>query len=351
MTYCHNGFSSAGDLVDPIWVNSATRLSDGEKRLFAQQNEIYVSLWSSQELNRVLIWADQFPWIKFFVGGPLAPWLIRTEDFPNSVQLCTGLVEDVLGVDYDPKRWKCILPHTSTEMRIYSFYSGTTCYWGKCTFCSTHIKGSKAHLDRPYDLSRLESAPAGTIFLTNPSMSPKDLECLPTLNCEDKVYLFYAASNTDTYAALEQMLPKITKPAAYVARIGVEFPSEKMLRLMNKNSTLDILIKFINLLDAYGVRKHLTYISGWPETTREDVEEAKKFFDALNDKDDERTIHAVNRLHFPLDKPYIDKERKQLIYCYYPSLPEDVQKLDDEYVALFKNRKGGVSYNPAYPLW
>jgi len=334
ITYCSNGFSRIWDLAKPLWIEDTGYLSDQQKKLFSEQDQIYVSLWYGYLLQYVLSWASIYKDTTFIIGGPMAPLLSTIKgSLGANVEVNCDDIETIFGIKLTPDMWKVELPNI-TKLQLYSYGISDKCYWGKCTFCYPETKGSKS--DNPIDLDTIARSPAGTIFLAHPSLTRAQIKVFPELDFSNKKYMFYVRGDTITYKAFAKVLPKVPYPEKLIARIGVEFPSDRMYDIMKKGVTIKEQAKLINLLDEFGIRKVLFYIVGWEELREQDISEAKKFFDLLIDTEDKRTLHSICRMCYRIP-PRISNG--QAYFYTYANLAGKAKELNDEYYNLLTSRK------------
>lgn len=280
----HNGFSAAYDhlkeLGDFIWLpkNKGFPITSGD---------VYVSLMYKSDLRAIIESARDNSGMTVHVGGPL----VSTSDIfkhglPNVKSYPTKMVEEVFNIPYDPNNWGLDIPTSLLDGGAiaynYGAISGTGCPWAKCTFCKC-MKSTKNYkeLERftngipvvPYDGYKY-------IWIRSASLDPAFLDRLEPL---DKVmYCAYTRGDWNAYKKL------VSAPIhrGMLFSIGVELPSDRMLRYMIKGSTVESLIKTSNLLTNSGSRVHMNFILGWPNLKESDVDGVKNFLSRLKNKNE-----------------------------------------------------------------
>jgi len=334
ITYCCNGFSRMWDITEPLWLEDNGVLSVEQKELFSKQDEIYVSLWYAYLVRYILSWADIYRRTKFIVGGPMASLLYMIkESLPANIEVSCEDLESFFDIELRPNMWRVELPNI-TDLQLYSYGISDSCYWGKCTFCYQETRGSKSNNE--IDLDSIARSPAGTVCLAHPSLTNSQIKIFPELDFSNKKYMFYVRGDVETYDSFIKTLPKVPYPEKLIARIGIEFPSNRMYRIMKKGVTVQSQTKLINLLDEYGIRKVLFYIVGWQELVKDDMTEARKFFESLIDIENKRTLHSICKLCYQIPPRISDG---QAFFYAYTNPDGEAKKLNNDYYNLVTSRK------------
>jgi RimJ/RimL family protein N-acetyltransferase len=335
--FYENGFSSIWDIAKPTWVDQ-----DEELTIQPGITRVYASVWQALDLVKTINLAKKYRDIQFFMGGPFVNYATPAQKqrlvVPPNLRAVEGTIEELLGLEHNPSRWKVEIPDRKDYYRVYSFYIRDSCTWGRCTFCSSRFMKNCG--DRAYDITRLREAPAGGVWLAAPDMD--DISFLPNLDYSNKQYHGYLRGGGAEYDKLREVIPKV--PAEKLSfTIGVEFPSNRMLRHMRKGLTVESLIKVINYLYDSGAYLLLTYITGWDNLIPEDIEEAKQFFGALHDQEDKRTRHRRSVLC--LDKGDVPVIGGDNIIWYMKTLSGSALALDTQWCNMLRNRPGGFMYS------
>ena len=339
-----NGFSDTYDLCknkgDFYWVNSSKQLKgfgknkvkDTNFNLPINQGIVYVSVYYLSQLYQVYLWALQYPNINFIAGGPAVNQNIfeLKIKLPKNINLIESTVEEYFGVTNFSYDWNLELPDNDYSMILsYTYTLSSRCYWGKCIFCN-YSQGKRNRPDICFNFLDVPYLGRQRINLYTPSMTSKQLNnILYTLPYDDKVrYDIYLRGNKMERETLKQIFANRTSKFPQVKFIiGVEFPTNRMLKYINKNVNVDGIIKTINLI-ADNARNYiqiqLPFILGWNNLEKNDIVDLKKFFKQLP-YDKIRITFSANMLTAKLNTPVYDTyERKKELYIgpfYYGFMP------------------------------
>ena len=277
-----NGFNYVHDYVEVRWVDIRK-----ENEFIPKDKDVYISVWFPVHQKIAIRWARKYPSNTFTLGGPLYQnheFKYKDMDLPyvlpHNIKIQTGLVEEMLGVPVDHKNWKLNFPYNQYKFQ-YSYYIGSRCYWRGCSFCC-NARYVDYDIRNGYDLETLYNAPKGTVFLSTPAILPSMLkDILPNLNYKNKGYFLYLRAGKKELESLKKIVNKIERPDRIIFGLGVEFPSDRMLRVMNKGITLQEYIDMILFLKETGFRFNCLYITYWPEIEEEDLKDARYFFKSI----------------------------------------------------------------------
>ena len=335
-----NGFSYVWDEAHPIWLNEDT------EKLPIEAEKVYVSVVSTAEISKVWKWAKEHPQIQFIVGGPAIwpgpPFIKLLEPIPHNLTLVEGFAESIFNRPVDLKTWKLSFPIVAPGTIVcYTYHMGDGCDWSKCIFCCE--KTRKIRELRGYDIEPLWDAPPGVVFLVNDSLKVEDLYVLEKFNYSNKKYRLYIRATDRVYEALKIILPRLNKPENLAFQMGVEFPSDRMYKWMNKGTTIREVSKVLRLLSEYGCYFRLSYISDWPNLTDSDITSAKDFFDSLENCDSIIGNHYIRPLLVFNNelKKYADKEVRvgPFVIGYTATLTEKEKLLNNEWKNLVMSRQ------------
>jgi len=330
-----NGFSDTYDLCknkgDFYWVNHSKQLQGfGQNRienikvdLPISQGTVHVSAYYLSQLYQCYQWALQYPSINFIIGGPAAnPDVFTTTDFifPTNMHLTTKTVEEFFNIPNFSGKWNLELPDNDTSMTLsYTYTLSSVCYWGKCIFCN-YSQGSRQRSDIGFEFQDVNYAGKQRVNLYTPSMTSKQLkELLYTLNYDEKIrYDIYLRGNESERRALDEIFSNKTKKLPQVKFIvGVEFPSIRMLKYINKNVTVAGVLKTINMIAEHahkGIQIQLPFILGWNNLELNDIVELENFLSQLP-YDKVKFAFSANLLTAKLHTYVFDNyERKKDLY-------------------------------------
>ncbi|MEA3231310.1 MAG: hypothetical protein U9Q05_06100 [Thermodesulfobacteriota bacterium] len=319
-SYCDltNGFSDTYDLCrgkgDFFWVEHEGDSSKWhsekiytDRKLPIDKGTVYVSAAYINHFYQAYIWSRHYPEIEFIVGGPVTasrecapdtwdPLYFQVRDnvrFPGNLKITGQSVEDIFGTANFSGRWQLEVPHAvvDPESPIYLSYTlDNSCYWGKCIYCN--IKEAPRDLFRRREIMNCEFAqlphPGRKIVRLNTgSITPKNIrEILPSLpRRTDLEYRTFMRSAKAENQALKNALAKMEGGfPALTLGIGIEFPSDRMLRFMGKGITNADILETLRICGQYKVKVNGNVILGWGNLLEEDVRDLEQFFENMPDQ-------------------------------------------------------------------
>ena len=327
-----NGFSYVWDYANPVWVELDQKLNVVTPIDFSNYQVVYVSVSFFEHIFIVLDWARENPQISFIMGGPAITALPALQwemyKIPSNVTGLDSLAESIFGLPLDPKRFK-LVPPDPTISKLYNFHIENGCYWGGCKFCiyPKHYQGG----DMGFDLEALWNAPPGGVWLGTSSISPKNCRIFTELNYTDKRYHCYVRGDSLILDALPKVLSNVKQPSSLRFLVGVEFPSNRMLKIMNKCTDIDTLARVINILIDAKCKVSLTFMTGWGCLEENDIKEAEKFFKMLPDgsKFDSGYARLQN---WNRNIPFVANEPTPLGgYPFFVRLTKEQEQLDNQW--------------------
>ena len=319
-----NGFSfvwnECKNMGDFLWVEEVTDFTDYEammkKELPIKKGTAYVSVWYATHLVQVYTWAFMYPEIEFIAGGHCehSEGEVETSVFPSApnVKIAQGLAEQaIFGMKEASKNWDLEIPDSLSSEAIdavmFSYTIERKCYWGKCNFCDETFTG--AQMERfNNDVSSLyvpdTSIPSKMIWLYEPSVSPKSLRRhYKDLPARDDVYfsMYYRADHIEA-EALRAVFSggQGPKPTNMLFCIGVEFPSDRMLKWMRKGQTVESVLETMQVICEYKANALMLFISGFDNLVESDVAEATHFFNTVREYNQTYGGNVFVRITSPL---------------------------------------------------
>ncbi len=267
-----------------------------------EKSTIYVSASYVNHLYQAYLWAMAYPETQVIVGGPVAserdtgkpgwqPVHFKVEKpLPPNLILTGQSVEQLFGVPEFSGRWRLELPSRIPDGgRIYYSYTlENQCYWKKCPFCSIAQHTSNHFRKRPVlDLAfkDLEYNGHQIVRLNTGSMTPEHIrQLLPMLPVRpDMEYRFFmraAAAETramkDALAMMGESVPECT------LGFGIEFPSDRMWRYLNKGTRMIDVIKTLEFCTETGFKVNANVILGWNNLTEQDIRDLEGFMQRLS---------------------------------------------------------------------
>jgi len=351
-----NGFSDTYDLCkskgDFLWFNHSKQIKgygnnehiNDDVYLPIDKGTVYISVYYLTQLHQAYKWAMMYPNIKFIVGGPSAGpknYIVDPKIFPNNLIIVDSTVEEYFNIPNFSYPWKLELPDEPHDMWLtYSYTLRSSCYWGRCSFCNLSY-GTRERPKINFEFEDVQYDGKQRVNLYTPSMTASQLRTLfyKLEYKEDVRYDIYLRGNKSERNALKEIFEaRSTQFPQTKFFIGVEFPSEKMLLHMNKNATVDGILKTINMISQYGnedIQLSLSFILGWNNFDQSDMNSLKDFLNKLP-YDKIKISFSVNLLTAkPYTKVFDEYERKTEKYIgpfFYGFMP----KISDEQMSYSK---------------
>ncbi|CCQ90994.1 conserved hypothetical protein, putative radical SAM [Nitrospina gracilis 3/211] len=184
-------------------------------------------------------------------------------------------------------------------------YLGTRgCYWGKCTFCdhgAGYIDQYRAkHADRIIEeLKEMkEKYQAKHILFTDESFPPALFRKLPPMMIDAKLDLFWTTLIRFEESLLDpECWEMAAKSGCRSLYFGLESANERIIKLVKKDTKIDVAIKNLNEAKRVGIWSHVMGFFGFPSETQEEAEDTRRFL-----LDNQDIIHSVEMYFFVLYK-------------------------------------------------
>lgn len=327
--FLNNGFSSVWNLLkdrgEIIWIDSNI---DDFPDVFGT---VYISCFYERDFSYIEEWVKNSPHIKFIVGGPAVSYMDFKVEAPNFYADKRNMFE-LLSVQPTSDMWNLELPKIESD-NVYYNYSlsfGNKCYWGKCNFCN---RKSELEIDLIVKNIPILKPNHNIIWLNKLSITPKDISNIFPILKSQSYYSFFTRGDFGVLDSLKQIT--ITKKFRPI--IGVEFPSNRMLSLMNKGITTESLFGVMELFLKNMCKVNITLIHGWPNLIEDDVIKVENFLSSL--KPYKKQIDCSNHWLFCHNKenntiPYTTKYGK----TYYLYKQNKKQKeLNNKVLGLYKS--------------
>lgn len=287
-----NGFSHVHDqcknIGDFYWTYYIPDKAE-ENELPITKGTVYISAFYAPHIYQSLLWAQKYPNVKFIVGGPaLITSNFNPVEFPKNWETRLGLAEnDIFGGIKPNLSWKIEMPKIQKVPKklICSFTINRSCSWKKCIFCARAFHDQYQTFENTIDNLHLPNEHDWSVWLLSPTIRPSFMEQFHKLPTEGiRQYFMFIRSDKTSYNALKKNLPKCHPELRkkFVFRLGIEFPSDRMLRLMDKGTTAEWQLRTMKMLNSFGCNMKICFILGWNVLTPKDVESVKYFADHLN---------------------------------------------------------------------
>ncbi|MEH0018848.1 MAG: hypothetical protein V6Z89_04295 [Desulfobacter sp.] len=307
-----NGFSDTWDLCrskgDFLWlphVQDADKWYDpeayGTLELPFTKGTAYVSASYVNHLYQAYVWATQYPDIRFVVGGPVASERCGTGngwqsvhfkvegDLPFNLEVTGKSIESLFGVPEFSGTWKLEIPdNVPGDSRVYFSYTlENLCYWKKCPFCSIaqhtpdHARKRKAF---GLEFRDLDFAGHKIVRINTGSITPEHIrQILPRLPVDDDIEYryFMRAAKAETNALRDVVSRLEGKLPASTLGFGIEFPSDRMWKYLNKGTRMDEVIETLDFCREAGFKVNANVILGWNNLVDQDLKDLETFMDSL----------------------------------------------------------------------
>lgn len=188
--------------------------------------------------------------------------------------------------------------------RILSYLSTRGCYWGRCKFCD-HGEGYTAgyrtkNIDQIIeDLRYLRDRYRVNHFhFPDESYPPALFKKLTKRLIKDDLQIFWSTHLRFEESLLdENVWDDVEKSGCRYLHMGFESGSERVLRLMGKATTTDVVQRSLEMSSRHGVWNHVMGFFGFPGETYEDAKTSMKFL-----KDNREYVHSIGFGTFDLSK-------------------------------------------------
>jgi len=298
-----NGFSDTykmcKEMGEFIWMDQSSDLLYDRSELIKKFNgeefpisegTVYISAMQVFHVYQAYKWAQNFKHVKFVVGGPAVDCGFLNFSgivLPDNVVLTDQSVERYFDVEDFSSEWGLDVPNhiVGDKDLLFTYGLDNNCYWGKCAFCKYPQQPYKNRIRKnvKFEFKHVKPGTKKHIWLQSHCLTPKRIKSIiPNLPVQDDIdYILFVRGNAAERKALESIRDcgfDFTKLKIYM---GVEFPSARMLKWMNKGVTPDEFVSFLNLIGDMKINTIISYILGWNNLIESDIEEVKEFMTKL----------------------------------------------------------------------
>ena len=334
-TILSNGFSSCyskcKDKGDFFWVrydlyNTIDKIIEKNKNLDLPINKgkVYISAYFNVHLYQAYLWAKKYPNISFIVGGPAADFKKIYKKLPNNLTITLESIDKLFGEKGG--NWGVDFPEDVSQEVLWGFPVDRNCYWGKCIFCNYGTR--EQNIDVKFDfIDSIPKRKKNIAFLYTPSASPEFVEqVLPKIKTrEDLEISFFIRGSNDMYQALLKTFDTFKLTNLALAP-GIDFPSNRMLKWLNKGTTTDSILKTLELIHSNNCRIYSQVLLGFNNLKAKDVNDAEKFFKRFYNNTEGKAkikIHnLVCKINTPIYDLFVPDKPFQLGPFYFGFLPK-----------------------------
>jgi len=306
--YLGNGYSRHLSILEKIgkvlWVRyeparTAEEMAEKNRTIPLPNAEmcstVFVSALYYWHLHLAYVWAKSNPQCQIVVGGPAVRF---TPALPHGIlsnfKMETSTLDLMFGKGME---WRLTLPEESSledEQMPYSLFftmpEDNPCYWGKCIFCSESNPDTKSRDCSIADERFFKNLPSfkgkAMLFYSTPVLHYNALQRFAsaadsgpdnlTHGCfirADKIYL----------EKLKKILAECSHPDRLMFRIGLEFPSKRMLSFVNKGIDLETFTELTHLICSSGASCRASMILGWNNLQENDLKETEKIVPQIHE--------------------------------------------------------------------
>ena len=188
--------------------------------------------------------------------------------------------------------------------KMLSYLATRGCYWGRCEFCD-HGEGYTAgyrtkKIDQIIDEIRLlkDKYRVRHFHFTDESYPPALFRKLCRKLIEEKVDILWQTHMRFEKSLLEEPVWKdAAASGCRYLHFGYESGNERVLQLMDKATTKDVIRRSLQLSAEVGIWNHAMGFFGFPGETREDAKDSVEFL-----HENKHLVHSVGFGTFDLSK-------------------------------------------------
>lgn len=260
------------------------------------------------QLYQAYMWAQRYPGLKITVGGgnifDKLAW--EEKDLPVNMRIETRSANDYYGMK-PMSEWKLAfgLPADARSIQ-FGYRVGQGCYWGKCPYCINNERYTERQILH-WEFANLWPDFPKSVYLASPSITPNQLKSLlASLPARDDFsYMGFIRGTAAEADAIRKGLGHGNIKASQLRlRIGVEMPSSRMHKFLDRGMSVTELYDTLQMLDELGVTVVQQYIWGWNNLTWPDLQEFEWFVDGLYKK---HAWFKLNRLHAYYKMPWFEQ--------------------------------------------
>lgn len=294
----HNDFSfgreNTGVYTD-IFISreASTKDIQGQLKVVPHQiNRVFVSIKTKEELRSIFPLIDD-NWI--FTGNSYSYLCAGESEIPDFMDMfgklktcnlpSTNFESFLKGTDSPYSStfdyyFHLLIEKVSGKQLMYNCVLGQGCFWNKCTHCCYKISDKKiyARNNVPAILKHISpNTMSGTsqVRIELPCVDPQKLRDILTVDWGKSLCpIISIRPEPQIIKTLESFDPKDNVCMKKKISLGVEILSDKALNILNKGTSVDSILKTIELLLSHGAMIQLDIMKNFPFLDREIVQEA-----------------------------------------------------------------------------
>jgi hypothetical protein len=246
-----------------------------------KKGTIYVSAIYVIHVYQCYIWAKKYPNIKFIVGGPalISDLFILRDKTPSNLIFTKDSVEEYFNQPNFNEQWSLDIPEgLDNENLVFAYTIDTACYWRQCIYCNYAFCKQRKRPIINYGFENVKHNGSKTIRLNSPSLTPSLIKkVLPSLPKDTnlKYDLFIRCGDAENNALIEAL--PYTNDIVIRFASGIEYPSNRVLKIINKGLTLKEISKTVEIFKDSKHELFLFIILFWDGLNKNDIKDAEVF--------------------------------------------------------------------------
>jgi len=198
-------------------------------------------------------------------------------------------VRDLAGLPF-PSFDRLPLARYLSPEPVLPYDASRGCYWGRCAFChyGPVEAGTAAYRERPAEviadhMERLGRLGARIVYLSHDTLSPSLGSRLAGLLSERQSTIRWASDLRPEPALSADWCARVARGGALAYSLGIESGSPRILKLMDKGTTVDNASRAVRNLAAAGIAAEAMVFLDFPTETAAEAEETLRFLEGHHD--------------------------------------------------------------------
>ena len=188
------------------------------------------------------------------------------------------VVNDLPAPDYGLFSLDRYLVNQDTMALLFRISRG--CYWKRCSFCRTEISFIKGHSSPDAELifqhlkTVIEETGVSIIHFSDDAAIPEIMEYIATQIIKEEIEIKWVANFRFDNRLTTHRLKLYKESGCHSIYLGLESLNPRILKLMNKGITEDLVTKNIKVIKESGIPIVAYMIVGFPTETEEEARES-----------------------------------------------------------------------------
>ena len=358
-----NGFSDTWNFCkskgDFEWIyfpyNSMDELKvDADISIPIKKGNVYASILVDYQIEAINNISLEYPDVNFIIGGPGTIHFNEKNNnkLNKNILIYKKSVENYFGIDDFSCEWGIELPkHILKNTLTYNYTIDLNCYWKKCVFCRLcktsprrrPLDHLKTKFNKIYKESKKEIVHLGTLSLTNHLIE----NWFSKITIEKDVMInTYIKTDEKTTRSLRKNISDFiyrngNQATSFI--VGIEFLTDRMLKIINKGFTVREVGEFCSLVRSYDISIHPSFIVGWPQLIEKDIVELEKNI-KLFPKGQNTSVFCLGIVKgVPLEKKFLLPPGQRVLYPIL-NCNEEIRQLNFEALEILNKHLNVVNY-------